>query len=60
MIENSTDVVSRIVFQIEITLAESDDTIAVIIKKPGSGPMRRLSQGKKISFQGVIVVQATV
>ena len=48
--------------QTQLTLAESDDTFAVIIRKQGSGPMRRLSQGEKIKFKGFGIAhwQATV
>ncbi|KZP02308.1 hypothetical protein FIBSPDRAFT_970159 [Athelia psychrophila] len=45
--------------RLEVVFAENDDTIAVIVKKPGSGPGVR-ARGKKITFRGVTVAQTTV
>lgn len=60
MIEGFTNGVSRIVLQIEIVLAENDDSIGVIVRKPGSGPTRKLAYGKTVTFRGFVVAQAAV
>lgn len=52
--------ITDIVLQIEIILAENDNTIAVIIRKPGGEPLPVRSLGSQVKFQGALVAHATL